>query len=146
MLQPKTQADIVNNFMVQLEQGQEITDRIYIPASVTGLFTLPVDRDNSVKVENVKIPGVIALYNHQYEDIASVLISLMECRQGVVGLSWKVSSDQVAVSFVPTGTTSLKITKESLLTMLKNILKARSKVSEVNWDFRKDYIELTFVA
>jgi hypothetical protein len=141
--QPKTQADLVANFMRKREVHKEIEEELKWPG-IKDFFVVP-DKAQERKHDTLVIKELKRAPVLSRKDIATLLLGCFEMRPGLTSINWNVlNPTQVSVTYTEKSQTKPQRDPEDIVDVLNNILKSRARLVSLKWIFGDDHVMVTY--
>jgi hypothetical protein len=145
-MEPRSQQEIIDEFMLSQETGTEVVDKVKIPA-LARFWDAPPPKSN-IKTERVRIANLKLAYMRSRSDIAELLSCVIDHHPDIVGLEWRVGTDEVDILYVE-GFQQKQLNPEErnrFIELLVLMLRSRKDMMSLKWEFGKPHVEISWIA
>lgn len=140
----KNQDDIVNNFMLNLDNNQIVTEDVSFYA-LRNVFKVP-PLTEEVRTESIMVPllksrnGAVS-----YRDLANAFLWLIKSKPGVLSFNWdREKPDMVSFQWSPGFSQEARMNDDDLISLAENIFKSRGNLFAIEWVLGAPSVALTY--
>lgn len=148
MPDPRSQADLYQDYIVRQEAGTEVTDNVPLP-ELDRFFRKPGMYDEIIENE-VRIPGLRDSMFKSKEDTAKLLASILDSHEGVCGFKWELGEDVLDLYYVESHFEQRghedEVFNQEFQSLLVMLLKSRKNMKGIKWEFGEPTVEISYIA